>query len=76
MIRTAILLLATMALSSCNKQMIQLAHLKPIGTKISEEKNGFVFENDTVRISYFFWAHHGKFEFTIENKMTTPIYID
>ncbi len=76
MIRSAILLLAAMALSSCNKQMIQLLHLKPIGKTIIEEKDGFVFENDTVRISYFFWAHHGKFEFTIENKMKTPIYID
>lgn len=76
MIRSAALLLLTLVLSSCSKQMIQLAHLKPLGTKIIEKKDVFVFENDTVRISYSFWALHGKFEFTIENKLTTPIYID
>jgi hypothetical protein len=35
-----------------------------------------VFENDTMKIVYAFWVVSGKFEFTIENKLTTPIYID
>jgi hypothetical protein len=76
MIRLTIFFIVALALSSCNKQMIQLLHLKPIGKTIIEEKDSYVFENDSVKISYSFWAHHGKFEFTIVNKMKTPIYID
>lgn len=75
MMRYVLLLVTSSVLLSCNKQMIQLAHIKPVGA-LSEERDGFVFDNDTVRVTYSFWAVHGKFEFTIENKLTTPIYID
>jgi hypothetical protein len=50
--------------------------LGPIETQFSEENKEYVFDNDTVRITYRFWAHHGKFEFSVRNKLNIPIYID
>lgn len=60
----------------CNTEMIQIATLRPTGKNITESKDNYVFENDTVKIVYSFWSNGGKFEFTIENKLKTPIYID
>ena len=68
-----ILLVATV---SCNKKMIQLATLSPINPEVEKLNDEYVFDNDTVRITYRFWSHHGKFEFLIENKLGVPIYID
>jgi hypothetical protein len=73
-----LLALATLLMTSsaCNKAMIQIATIKPNGKNIKETSDYYVFENDTVKIVYAFWVVSGKFEFTIENKLTTPIYID
>lgn len=65
-----------MTTAACNKAMIQIATLKPSGKNIKETQDNYVFENDTIKIVYAFWVESGKFEFTIENKLTTPIYID
>lgn len=49
--------------------------------KISSEKAvstpaGYVFENDTLKITYRFWAQKGRMEYDIYNKLSTPIYVD
>ncbi len=36
----------------------------------------FVYENDTLRLVYSFWAKDGVMGFTIENKLNIPLYID
>jgi hypothetical protein len=36
----------------------------------------YVFENDTVKITYHFWADNGIMNFDIYNKMNEPIYFD
>ena len=70
------LLLITVLITSCNKQMIQLMQLNPVENQFTEKDNEYVFDNDTVRITYRFWANHGKFEFSVQNKLNVPIYID
>ncbi len=41
------------------------------------ETNGFhVYENEEVKITYDFWGVGGKMGFTVENKMSSAIYID
>lgn len=72
LIPMAVALLTT----SCSKEMIQVATVKPVSNKIKDAKDNYIFENDTVKITYAFWASQGKFEFTIENKLNKPIYID
>lgn len=36
----------------------------------------YVFENDTVKITYDLWEEHGVLSFKIYNKLNVPIYID
>src|SRR5437868_5733707 len=36
----------------------------------------FVFENDTIKITYHFWADNGIMNFNIYNKINEPIYFD
>lgn len=56
--------------------MIQLIQLHPTENLIESSPDKYVFDNDTVRITYTFWSHHGQFGFSIENKLSTPIYVD
>lgn len=74
--RLIFFLLITILVSSCNKQMIQLMKLNPVDNHFAEEDDEYIFDNDTVRITYRFWADHGKFEFAVQNKLNVPIYID
>lgn len=76
MIRILATILLISTLASCNKKMIQLAELKPVSASVERQNDHYVFDNDTVRITYSFWAHHGMFGFTIENKLSVPIYVD
>lgn len=36
----------------------------------------FVFENDTVKITYSFWDENGVMAYSVYNKLSTPLYID
>jgi hypothetical protein len=74
--RLLLLFLVLIASVGCNKKMIQLATLSPKNPEVEKLNDEYVFDNDTVRITYRFWSHHGKFEFLIENKLGVPIYID
>jgi hypothetical protein len=38
--------------------------------------DNYVFENDTIKVTYSFWAEDGVMAFIIENKLDIPIYID
>lgn len=46
------------------------------GTNINIENEFFVFENDTLKITYSFWTQKGLMNFTIFNKLDKPLYID
>jgi hypothetical protein len=53
------------------------AKLATISSEIVQLKNSaFVFENDTVKITYHFWADKGIMRFDIYNKLDEPIYFD
>lgn len=40
------------------------------------KRTGYVFENDTVKISYFFWSEKGILDYSVYNKLSVPLYID
>lgn len=40
------------------------------------ENNFLVFENDSVKIVYSFWAENGIMAFSVYNKLNIPLYID
>lgn len=58
-------------LSSCSHYYLYVTSSTVNG---SSEK--YYYENDTLKITYELWANKGKMEFTIFNKLKTPIYID
>lgn len=74
--RLTLLFLVLIATIGCNKKMIQLATLSPKYSKVEKLNDEYVFDNDTVRVTYRFWSDRGKFEFSVENKLKVPIYID
>ena len=44
--------------------------------KIKQVNNGIVFENDSIKVTYNFWAKNGAMYFDIYNKLNVPIYFD
>lgn len=52
----------------------------PVATITSKQvpvqSNGFVFENDSVKITYNFWGNLGAMTFEVFNKLDQSIYVD
>lgn len=67
------LLLVLIGISSCT-MYYQVADVSSVN--IPQHDKTFVFENDTVRITYAFWAEKGILGYTIYNKTDKPIYVD
>jgi uncharacterized protein YceK len=64
-------LICVLALSGC----AYYVQLYETTSNFTKEGNA-VFENDTVKITYYFWQSQGVLAFTIYNKLDVPIYID
>ena len=43
---------------------------------LDQRKSQYVFDNDTIRIEYNFWANKGLLSYRIYNKLNVPVYID
>ncbi len=68
------ILVVSVIFSGCNYYM-QICEIKTTNTKTIYTDN-FVFDNDTVKITYAFWVEGGVFAFSIYNKIDKPIYVD
>lgn len=64
---------AALFMSSC-KNYVQVFDIEAVDLKY--EDNVYVFENDTVKISYHFWSEYGAIAFSVYNKTSKPLYID
>lgn len=61
-------------LSSCSKQFIQIFDTSSNNSKLTD---GFwVYETDSIKLTYVFWANKGVMSFSVYNKLDKPIYID
>lgn len=68
-------LLATMTFFyGCSTAYYQVVETKTTNTKVVNDK--YVFENDSLKITYNFWKEKGLLEFTVYNKLKKPLYID
>jgi len=47
-----------------------------VSSKIPTTSDKFFFENDTLKITYYFWGNRGIMQISIFNKKDFPIYID
>ena len=61
-------------LVSCGEEYMQIVETKSTNTK--EENNYYVYENETVKVTYQFWHDQGLMAFSVYNKMDAPLYID
>lgn len=43
---------------------------------LKQSSSGYVFENDSLRITYRFWNMNGRMQYDIYNKLNKPLYID
>jgi len=53
---------------------VQIAHVESTNCRTND--NYLVFENDTIRVVYIFWADKGVMGIFIHNKTEFPLYID
>lgn len=65
---------ACLALSSCTNHLVNV--LETQSAHVKSDGENFVFENDTLRIVYDFYAEKGSMGFDVYNKLSKPIYID
>lgn len=61
-------------LNSCGDESLQIITTKSTNTKV--ENDFYVYENETVKVTYQFWHDRGLMSFTVYNKLDAPIYID
>lgn len=64
--------LILLIISSCSKIQVYDVHVNDS----NHSKDFWVLENDTVKLTYEFWADKGIMAFSIYNKVDRPIYVD
>lgn len=67
------IVLATL-LSSCTKEYIQIFDTTATNATVSEGL--WVYETDSIKVTYEFWASKGVMSFSVFNKLSKPIYVD
>ncbi len=72
-LKIILLVFAFTSFLSC-KNYVQV--IKTSGSNTELFENLYVFENDTLKITYSFWYEKGLMSFSIYNKLDKPIYID
>lgn len=70
--KTLVLVTCSLLAFSCAK--IQVYDTLTNNLKLTDEY--WIFENDSVKLTYEFWANKGIMSFSIYNKVDKPIYID
>lgn len=69
--KTVGLIVFVLALFACNRKV----HIYQTRQSQTDRVDS-VFENDTVRVAYNFWAENGQVSFGVTNKTTKPLYVD
>ncbi len=62
-------------LCSCASGYTQIYQVNTVSPVIKKNST-YVFDNDTIQVTYDLWADGGKMDFTLTNKSEKPIYID
>lgn len=61
-------------ITSCSKTFIQVFETSTTNTQLKDRH--YVYENDTIKITYAFWESKGVMSFSIYNKLEKPIFLD
>jgi hypothetical protein len=69
-----------MLISVCSAQTVRniKGHVQvfDVESSLPLVKNRFTYENDTIRITYYFWGNKGIMQIGINNKTDKPLYLD
>ena len=68
--------LLTLLLISQLSGISYIQYYKVESTNCTKTDSNFVYENDSVKITYTLWANGGAMSFVIFNKMGKPLYVD
>jgi hypothetical protein len=68
-----LLFLILITFGSC-KSLVQVMETKTTNTELIDDE--YVYENDSIKITYNFWRENGSLKFTVYNKLDKPLYID
>jgi hypothetical protein len=72
--KTVSFLLLLCLLTSCSKSFIQVFDTASTNTQLKGDY--FIYETDTVKITYAFWSSKGVMSIGVFNKLDKPLYID
>lgn len=67
-------LLAT-SFASCSR-FTQIVYVSPTNQDVQSINHFYTYENEDVKVVYWFWAEHGVMSFLFWNKTDRPLYID
>lgn len=70
-----LILFIALSLCSCGASYVQVFETTTDNINLVHEAN-YIFENDSVRITYNFWEDKGIMSFVVFNKLKKPLYID
>lgn len=78
--RLLISAVVTLLVSVCTAQNVKnlsgYVQVYDIESSLPLVKNKFTYENDSIRITYYFWGENGIVQIGVNNKLDKPIYID
>jgi len=74
LIKCSILVFTVTCFCACSQKT--LLYETKSNLPMDHSKNQYIFDNDTLRIEYDFWANKGILSYRIFNKLDVPIYID
>jgi hypothetical protein len=63
-----------LGLTACTSHYVHVFETKMTNAKT--ENDLYVYEDDTLKITYTFWAQRGTMTFSVYNKQNKPLYID
>lgn len=68
-------LLAILLFTGCSR-FTQVVYISPTSENIQTINHFYQFENEDVKVVYWFWGEHGIMSFLLWNKTNLPMYID
>ena len=71
-----VILLCSFLLQGCYTETQYIQVCKTESLNLKGVNDFYIYENDTVRIVYYFWSEDGIMAFNIYNKSDKPLYID
>jgi hypothetical protein len=74
LMKCSILLFTVTCFFACSQKT--LLYETKSNLPLDQSKNQYIFDNDTLRIVYDFWANKGILSYRIFNKLDVPVYID